>query len=48
MAILCLSIPRMLPSQLYRATVTSYFVAGCRSESVCVGEECEEDDTFTL
>ena len=46
MAILCLSIPRILPSQLYRATVTLYFVAGCRSESFCVGEESE--DTFTL
>ena len=43
MAILRLSIPRILPSQLYRATVTLYFVAGCRPDSVCVSEDCKDD-----
>ena len=43
MAILRLSIPRILPSQLYRATVTLYFVAGLRPYSICVREECEEN-----
>ena len=43
MAILRLSIPRILPSQLYRATVTLYFVAGLRPYSVFVSEDSEED-----
>ena len=42
MPILCLTIPRILPSQLYRATVTLYLVAGCRSDSVSVSEDSEE------
>jgi hypothetical protein len=43
MAILRLSIPRTVSLQLYRATVTLYFVAGCRSDSVCVSEDFKED-----
>ena len=43
MAILRLSIPRIFSSQLYRATVTLYFVAGLRPYSVFVSEDFEED-----